>query len=148
MDLNRPAQAADHFARALQSGSEATRSDAAYGQSLALLRMGLADEAAIAATAAPLAQNNAIELEIAILTRKATGAYDIGDYVMTLNLLDARARLAAERNDLLRENNTLKTRVGDLTAKDKADFQKFIDFSVQTGTLPEKVDVTKYMQTF
>ena len=38
--------------------------------------------------------------------------------------------------------------VGDLTAKDKADFQKFIDFSVQTGTLPEKVDVTKYMQAF
>jgi len=38
--------------------------------------------------------------------------------------------------------------VGDLTAKDKADFQKFIDFSVQTGTLPEKVDVTKFMQTF
>jgi NitT/TauT family transport system substrate-binding protein len=37
---------------------------------------------------------------------------------------------------------------GDLTAKDKADFQKFIDSSVQTGTLPEKVDVTKYIQTF
>lgn len=38
--------------------------------------------------------------------------------------------------------------VGELTAKDKADFQKFIDFSVQTGTLPEKVDVTKYLKTF
>ena len=37
---------------------------------------------------------------------------------------------------------------GDLTAKDKADFQKFIDFSVQTGTLPEKIDVTKYLQVF
>jgi NitT/TauT family transport system substrate-binding protein len=37
---------------------------------------------------------------------------------------------------------------GDLTAKDKADFQKFIDFSTQTGTLPEKVDVTKYLQAF
>jgi NitT/TauT family transport system substrate-binding protein len=37
---------------------------------------------------------------------------------------------------------------GDLTAKDKADFQKFIDFSVQTGTLPEKIDVTKYLQAF
>jgi NitT/TauT family transport system substrate-binding protein len=37
---------------------------------------------------------------------------------------------------------------GDLTAKDKADFQKFIDFSTQTGTLPEKVDVTKYLQPF
>jgi NitT/TauT family transport system substrate-binding protein len=36
----------------------------------------------------------------------------------------------------------------DLTAKDKADFQKFIDFSTQTGTLTEKVDVAKYMQVF
>lgn len=38
--------------------------------------------------------------------------------------------------------------VRDLTDKDKADFQKFIDFSVQTGTLPEKVDVTKYLQAY
>ena len=36
----------------------------------------------------------------------------------------------------------------DLTAKDKADYQKFIDFSVETGTLAEKVDVIKYLQTF
>ena len=36
----------------------------------------------------------------------------------------------------------------DLTAKDKADFQKFIDFSTQTGTLTEKVDVNKYLQVF
>jgi NitT/TauT family transport system substrate-binding protein len=36
----------------------------------------------------------------------------------------------------------------DLTAKDKADYQKFIDFSTKTGTLSEKVDVTKYLQTF
>ena len=34
----------------------------------------------------------------------------------------------------------------DLTDKDKADFQKFIDFSVQSGTLEQKVDVTKYLQ--
>ena len=38
--------------------------------------------------------------------------------------------------------------VKDLTAKDKEDFQKFIDFSVKTGTLPEKVDVTKYLKAF
>jgi len=37
---------------------------------------------------------------------------------------------------------------GDLTAKDKADFQKFIDFSTQTGTLSEKVEVTKYLQPY
>jgi len=34
----------------------------------------------------------------------------------------------------------------DLSDKDKADFQKFIDFSVKTGTLEQKVDVTKYLQ--
>jgi NitT/TauT family transport system substrate-binding protein len=36
----------------------------------------------------------------------------------------------------------------DLTAKDKADFQRFIDFSVSTGTLSEKVDVTKFLLSF
>lgn len=36
----------------------------------------------------------------------------------------------------------------DLTAKDNADFQKFIDFSVKTGTLPEKVEVSKYLKAF
>jgi NitT/TauT family transport system substrate-binding protein len=36
----------------------------------------------------------------------------------------------------------------DLGAKDRADYQKFIDFSVTTGTLPEKVDVGKFLQVF
>jgi NitT/TauT family transport system substrate-binding protein len=36
----------------------------------------------------------------------------------------------------------------DLMVKDKADYQKFIDFSVQAGTLEQKIDVTKYLQTF
>jgi NitT/TauT family transport system substrate-binding protein len=40
------------------------------------------------------------------------------------------------------------TMIEDLTKEDIAEFQKFIDFSVQTGTLPEKVDVTKYLQKF
>lgn len=38
--------------------------------------------------------------------------------------------------------------VKDLTPKDKALYQKFIDFSVETGTLSQKVDVTKYLQSF
>jgi NitT/TauT family transport system substrate-binding protein len=38
--------------------------------------------------------------------------------------------------------------VGDLTPNDKAEFQKFIDFSVTTGTLPQKVDVTQYLKAF
>ncbi|HZN29480.1 MAG TPA: ABC transporter substrate-binding protein, partial [Xanthobacteraceae bacterium] len=36
----------------------------------------------------------------------------------------------------------------DLGAKDKADYQKFIDFSVKTGTLEQPIDVTRYLQAF
>lgn len=101
MDLNRPAQAVDHFGRALDSASEATRSDAAYGRALAYIRLGLADEAAVAAAAAPLTNKRAVELQIAILTLKATSAYNAGNYQLALAVLDARSGFAAERNDLL-----------------------------------------------
>ena len=37
---------------------------------------------------------------------------------------------------------------GELTDKHKAEFQKFIDFSTSVGTLPEKVDITKYLQAY
>ena len=37
---------------------------------------------------------------------------------------------------------------GDLTDKHKAEFQKFIDFSTEVGTVPEKVDITKYLQAY
>jgi NitT/TauT family transport system substrate-binding protein len=36
----------------------------------------------------------------------------------------------------------------ELTAKDKADFQKFIDFSVKSGTLEKPIDVTQYLKAF
>lgn len=36
----------------------------------------------------------------------------------------------------------------DLTAKDKADYQKFIDFSVKAGTLEKQVNVTDYLKAF
>jgi NitT/TauT family transport system substrate-binding protein len=38
--------------------------------------------------------------------------------------------------------------VGDLTAKNKAEFQKFIDFATETGTLSQKVDITKYLKVY
>jgi NitT/TauT family transport system substrate-binding protein len=37
---------------------------------------------------------------------------------------------------------------GELTDKHKAEFQKFIDFSTAVGTLPERVDITKYLQAY
>jgi NitT/TauT family transport system substrate-binding protein len=36
----------------------------------------------------------------------------------------------------------------DLNLKQKEQFQKFIDFAASVGTLPEKVDITKYLQVF
>ena len=36
----------------------------------------------------------------------------------------------------------------ELTARNKTEFQQFIDFFAAAGTLPEKVDVTKYLQVY
>ncbi|MBK1795971.1 cellulose synthase [Devosia sp. WQ 349] len=101
MGLNRPAQAAEAFERALQSSAAATRSDAAYGQSLAYMRMGLPDNAAVAAASAPLPSARAVELEIGIMTQKAQTAYAAGDYIKAIEYLNLRGQYAPERNDLL-----------------------------------------------
>ena len=101
MDLLRPSEAVEAFARALQSASTATRSDAAYGQALAYLRMGLAEHASVAAAAAPQPQSRVVELQTAILTLTATAAYNAGEYRRALMALDERSLYAPERNDLL-----------------------------------------------
>ena len=101
MDLQRPTDAAANFARALQSSSVSVRSDAAYGQSLAYIRMGLAANASVAAAAAPITDARAIELQVAIHTQAALQAYQIGDYRRALVALDERAQFAPEQNDLL-----------------------------------------------
>jgi NitT/TauT family transport system substrate-binding protein len=40
------------------------------------------------------------------------------------------------------------TKVADLSDADRKDFQTFIDYSTKTGTLPEKVDVSKFLHRF
>jgi len=40
------------------------------------------------------------------------------------------------------------TKITDLTASNKAEFQKFIDFAAASGILPQKIDVTKYLYHF
>jgi tetratricopeptide (TPR) repeat protein len=101
MDANRPAEALKAFGAALKSGPENIRSDAAYGQSLAYLRMGLTDNAAVSATKSGMDRTKATELQIAILTDRALAAYNNGQYEKALILLDQRARFATERNDLM-----------------------------------------------
>ncbi|MGE7370588.1 cellulose synthase [Neorhizobium sp. NPDC001467] len=101
MELNRPLEAAGAFDVALKRGSGQVREDAAYGQSLAYLRVGLTDNAAVAATQAPLARRRASELQVAILSNRATAAFDAGRYRDALLFLDQRAQLETERVDLM-----------------------------------------------
>lgn len=101
MELNRPMEAADAFGVALKRGSGQVREDAAYGQSLAYLRVGLTDNAAVSATQAPLARKRASELQVSILSNRATAAFDAGRYRDALLFLDQRAQLETERVDLM-----------------------------------------------
>jgi tetratricopeptide (TPR) repeat protein len=101
MDRNRPMEAAEAFERALRSSSSQSRSDAAYGQSLAYLRAGLLDDASVAAAKAPLARPRVAELQSTILAERALAAFEKGRYVEALIALDQRTEIADERIDLM-----------------------------------------------
>ncbi|WP_064692537.1 hypothetical protein [Rhizobium aegyptiacum] len=101
MDINRPMEAISAFETALQSPVRKIREDAAYGQSLAYLRAGLSNNAAVAATKAPQTRQRAAELQVAILADRALSAFDAGRYRETLIYLDQRAQLQQERIDLM-----------------------------------------------
>ncbi|ARM11805.1 tetratricopeptide repeat-containing protein [Rhizobium phaseoli Brasil 5] len=101
MEINRPMEAIPAFETALQSPVRRIREDAAYGQSLAYLRAGLSNNAAVAATKAPQSRQRAAELQVAILADRALQAFDAGRYRETLIYLDQRAQLQQERIDLM-----------------------------------------------
>jgi tetratricopeptide (TPR) repeat protein len=101
MDLNRPIEAAAAFEVALRSSSAKTREDAAYGQSLAYLRAGLVDQAAVSATKARQSVKRAVELQRSILSDRAINAFGDGRPRETLLYLDQLAQLQTERADLL-----------------------------------------------
>lgn len=102
MEARRHLEAARAFEVALRSaGSERIRRDAAWGQSLAYLRVEAVDEAAVAATAAPQDPRRAAELQTAILAQRAAGAFERRRYVEVLIALDQRAQIAPERVDLM-----------------------------------------------
>jgi cellulose synthase operon protein C len=101
MDLNRPLEAVRAFEAALDSPSADIREDAAYGQSLAYLRLGLTDNAAVAATKAPQRPARAVELQVSILGNRALAAFQAGRYREALVYLDQRAALKTETTDLM-----------------------------------------------
>jgi hypothetical protein len=101
MDLNRPLEAAQAFDAAGLASSQTARSDAAYGKSLAYLRVGLTDKAAAAATTAPQNNTRAVELQAAILSDRAINAFKSARYQETLIALDQRAQIVPEQTDLM-----------------------------------------------
>ncbi len=101
MDLNRPLEAAQAFDVATAASSQAARSDAAYGKSLAYLRVGLTDKAAAAATIAPQNNTRAVELQASILADRAVNSFKSARYRETLIALDQRAQIVPEQTDLM-----------------------------------------------
>jgi tetratricopeptide (TPR) repeat protein len=101
LELERAAEAEAAFRRGTQSASTKVRTDAYYGLALALLRLGLVEDAAVAAAAMPQSAERVNELQVSILSSTAVAYFEIGRYEEVLQLLDQRAMLAPEQNDLL-----------------------------------------------
>lgn len=101
MELNRPMEAIRAFDIGIQQGDGKVREDGAYGKSLANLRAGLTNDAAIAATEAAQSPRRAVELTAEILTQRALAAYRDDKYAETIVALDERARYVPELVDLM-----------------------------------------------
>jgi cellulose synthase operon protein C len=101
MKLDRPTEAAAAFRARLAIANAKERQEAAYGLSLANLRMGLTAEADVASQAAPQTSVRVNEIRLAILTQRIRAAYSAGAYADVLASLDVRAGLANEQIDLM-----------------------------------------------
>lgn len=101
MDLKRPAAAIASFEAAAASPHLGDRQQAARGKALAYLRLGLINEAALAATGTPLPPAQAAELQIAILGDRAVAAFNGKRFRETILYLDQRAALRDEPVDLM-----------------------------------------------
>ncbi|MFK0274433.1 cellulose synthase [Ensifer sp. NPDC090286] len=101
MDLNRPLEAAEAFEVALQAPASQTREDAAYGQSLAYLRAGLTNKAAVSATKSTQSRGRVDELQTAILADRAIAAFNANRYREAILFLDQLGQISQRRQDLM-----------------------------------------------
>lgn len=101
LELNRPVEAIAAFDAVLQTARGQAREDAAYGKSLAQLRLGLTDEAAVSATQAPMTARRGADLQIQILTQRALAAYRAERFTETIIALQERAQYAPEETGLM-----------------------------------------------
>ncbi|QFR33398.1 hypothetical protein [Ancylobacter sp. TS-1] len=101
MDLDRPMEAVKAFDEGLSNGSGRVSEDAAYGKSLAYLRMGMTNRAQAAALQAPQNPRRAVQLSGDLLAQRALAAYKDQRYIEALIALDERSRIAPEQQDLM-----------------------------------------------
>lgn len=101
LELNRPLEAINAFDIAVRDGAGRTAEDAAYGKSLAYMRLGLTNEAQVAAIETPQPPARAVTLSADLLAQRAIAAYRDARYVEAILALDERSRLAPEQQDLM-----------------------------------------------
>lgn len=101
MEADRPMQAVPAFTHAIEFGDAATRQEAAYGKTLALLRKTVTDQAAVAATDAPQSRQRNAEVGANILEQRALAAFREERYIETILHLEERERLAPMQTDLM-----------------------------------------------
>ncbi len=101
MDLNRPLEAAEAFEVAMQAQASQIREDAAYGQSLAYLRAGLTNKAAVSATKSTQSRGRVDELQTAILADRAIAAFNAKRYREAILFLDQLGQISTRRQDLM-----------------------------------------------
>lgn len=101
LELNRPREAINAFDVAVRGGAGRTAEDAAYGKSLAYMRLGLTNEAQVAALETPQPPARAVTLSADLLAQRAIAAYRDARYVEAILALDERSHLAPEQQDLM-----------------------------------------------
>jgi tetratricopeptide (TPR) repeat protein len=102
MELDRPNEAATAFDVALQAPpSSETAQQATYGRSLAFLRLGLTDEAAVSAARTPLNLSRKHELGAEILIQRALAASRDGRWTEVVLAMDALSEMRPLTHDLL-----------------------------------------------
>ena len=102
MELDRPNEAATAFDLALTaSPASETAQQAAYGRSLAYLRLGLTDQAAVSSSRTPLSLTRKHELGAEILIQRALAASRDGRWTEVILAMASLAEMRPLTHDLL-----------------------------------------------
>ena len=99
LNRNRPQEAILAFNQNTSSNA-GKQEEAAYGKSLALLRAGETDGAAIASDQAPMSQKRRTDVAMQVLGQRVVAAYRAGRYMEALRHLDERGAYGPETRDL------------------------------------------------